>query len=131
MGSQKPIAPAEYHVVSDNHGWVLRASESSGVSASAPRRDNAPLRVAKTLRLRVAANLATSLHQDDTIPPRMQKLAIQPLGPVDAVVTVPGSKSLTNRALLVAALAEGDSTLTGCLFSDDTQYMLARSSRSA
>ena len=35
----------------------------------------------------------------------------------------PGSKSYTNRALLVAALAHGDSTLTGALFSDDTHYM--------
>ena len=52
-------------------------------------------------------------------------LEIPPLGPVDAVVTVPGSKSLTNRALLVAALAGGESRLTGCLFSDDTRYMLA------
>ena len=43
--------------------------------------------------------------------------------PVNAVVTVPGSKSYTNRALLVAALAEGRSRLTGALFSDDTHYM--------
>ncbi len=43
--------------------------------------------------------------------------------PIDAVVTVPGSKSLTNRALLLAALARGDSTLEGALFSDDTLYM--------
>lgn len=43
--------------------------------------------------------------------------------PPDAVVTVPGSKSYTNRALLVAALAEGKTRLTGALFSDDTDYM--------
>ena len=36
---------------------------------------------------------------------------------------MPGSKSYTNRALLVAALAEGESRLTGALFSDDTEYM--------
>lgn len=36
---------------------------------------------------------------------------------------VPGSKSLTNRALLVAALADGDSELVGALHSDDTRYM--------
>ena len=46
-------------------------------------------------------------------------------GPIDAVVTVPGSKSITNRALLVAALADGASELTGALFSDDTRYMAA------
>jgi len=37
---------------------------------------------------------------------------------------IPGSKSLTNRALLLAALAEGTSSLTGVLFSDDTQVMM-------
>ena len=42
---------------------------------------------------------------------------------IDATVTVPGSKSYTNRALLVAALAEGRSRLTGALFSDDTRNM--------
>lgn len=43
--------------------------------------------------------------------------------PIDAVVPIPGSKSITNRALLIAGLAEGESTLTGMLFSDDTRYM--------
>jgi 3-phosphoshikimate 1-carboxyvinyltransferase len=38
-------------------------------------------------------------------------------------VTVPGSKSITNRALLIAALARGRSTLTGALRSDDTRRM--------
>ena len=39
-------------------------------------------------------------------------------------VRVPGSKSLTNRALIVAALAEGESVLTGALDSDDTRVMV-------
>ncbi len=43
--------------------------------------------------------------------------------PVNATITVPGSKSYTNRALLVAALSGGVSTLIGALFSDDTYYM--------
>jgi 3-phosphoshikimate 1-carboxyvinyltransferase len=43
--------------------------------------------------------------------------------PVDGTARVPGSKSITNRALLIAALAEGESVLTGALFSDDTRYM--------
>jgi 3-phosphoshikimate 1-carboxyvinyltransferase len=45
-------------------------------------------------------------------------------GPVNAVVTPPGSKSFTNRALITASLAEGESLLTGVLFSDDTEAML-------
>ena len=52
-------------------------------------------------------------------------LEIQPLQkPLDAVVAVPGSKSYTNRALLVAALADGASHLAGALFSADTDYMV-------
>ncbi len=43
--------------------------------------------------------------------------------PPDCAVRVPGSKSITNRALLIAALAAGESTLDGVLFSDDTRYM--------
>ena len=45
--------------------------------------------------------------------------------PPDATVVLPGSKSLTNRALLCTGLAEGRSELTGVLFSDDTEAMLA------
>jgi 3-phosphoshikimate 1-carboxyvinyltransferase len=51
-------------------------------------------------------------------------LPIEPLRrPVNAEVEIPGSKSYTNRALLVAALAEGHSTLRGALFSEDTERM--------
>jgi 3-phosphoshikimate 1-carboxyvinyltransferase len=46
-------------------------------------------------------------------------------GPVDAVVAVPGSKSVTNRALLLAALADGPSTLRRPLRSRDTLLMAA------
>ncbi|BET68483.1 3-phosphoshikimate 1-carboxyvinyltransferase [Opitutales bacterium ASA1] len=43
--------------------------------------------------------------------------------PADAAVALPGSKSITNRALLLAALAEGETTLEGALFSEDTAIM--------
>jgi 3-phosphoshikimate 1-carboxyvinyltransferase len=46
-------------------------------------------------------------------------------GPLDATVRPPGSKSLTNRALVCAALAEGRSVLDGALFADDTEAMAA------
>ena len=50
---------------------------------------------------------------------------IEPIGhPLDATIRVPGSKSITNRALVTAALAEGTSTLEGVLFADDTEAML-------
>lgn len=52
-------------------------------------------------------------------------LDIQPLDePVDAEVRVPGSKSVTNRALIVAALAEGTSTIRNPLFSDDSFWLM-------
>jgi 3-phosphoshikimate 1-carboxyvinyltransferase len=44
--------------------------------------------------------------------------------PLDAVARVPGSKSITNRALLLAALAGGVSTLSGVLFSDDSHWFI-------
>lgn len=43
--------------------------------------------------------------------------------PVQAEITVPGSKSITNRALILAALADGEVTLEGALWSEDTQVM--------
>ncbi|MFA9445176.1 3-phosphoshikimate 1-carboxyvinyltransferase [Egicoccus sp. AB-alg6-2] len=55
----------------------------------------------------------------------MNQREIQPLElPPDAVVPIPGSKSITNRALVTAALATGTSTLRGVLFADDTEAML-------
>lgn len=45
-------------------------------------------------------------------------------GPLDAVVTVPGSKSITNRALILAALAGGVSVLRNVLLAEDTWLMI-------
>ena len=44
--------------------------------------------------------------------------------PHDIETRVPGSKSITNRALLIAALAEGTSVLRGVLFSDDSRHFM-------
>jgi 3-phosphoshikimate 1-carboxyvinyltransferase len=53
-------------------------------------------------------------------------LAITPFkAPIQAVVSVPGSKSLSNRALIVSSLATGKSRLSNILHSDDTRYMMA------
>ena len=49
---------------------------------------------------------------------------IKTSGPIDADCRLPGSKSLTNRALVIAAMADGQSRLDGCLFADDTRAML-------
>lgn len=50
-------------------------------------------------------------------------IAIKPLSHLDARVKVPGSKSTTQRAMIMAALAEGDSLLRGLLLSEDTEYL--------
>ena len=51
-------------------------------------------------------------------------LSVKPLvRPVRGAVGLPGSKSLTNRAMLLSALSDGPVTLTGALFSDDTEIM--------
>jgi 3-phosphoshikimate 1-carboxyvinyltransferase len=51
-------------------------------------------------------------------------IEIVPLAaPVHAEITVPGSKSITNRALILAALADGEVTLKGALWSEDTEIM--------
>ena len=53
-----------------------------------------------------------------------ESIDIQPIQPFEATLRPPGSKSLTNRTLLLAALAKGTSTLTGVLFADDTRRMI-------
>lgn len=50
-------------------------------------------------------------------------MVVETAGPVNHEVRVPGSKSLTNRFLLLAAMARGTSRLTGVLSSEDTHYM--------
>ncbi len=54
----------------------------------------------------------------------METAAIQPAGPIRATVRVPGSRSLTNRALVCAALADGRSELRNWGDCDDTRVML-------
>ncbi|MGO8691523.1 MAG: 3-phosphoshikimate 1-carboxyvinyltransferase [Thermoguttaceae bacterium] len=51
-------------------------------------------------------------------------IEIHPSGPVHGSIRPPGSKSITNRALVCAALAEGTSVLTSALRSDDTRLMI-------
>jgi 3-phosphoshikimate 1-carboxyvinyltransferase len=55
---------------------------------------------------------------------RFSALEIRPLARAPrATIRVPGSKSLTNRALLIAALADGTTHLSNALFSDDSRYL--------
>lgn len=55
----------------------------------------------------------------------MKQFFMKPFGKPPAIdVVVPGSKSITNRALLIAALADGESVLQGVLFSDDSRVFM-------
>ena len=56
----------------------------------------------------------------------LTQLEIRPVSrPVNAEIVIPGSKSITNRALLMAALADGESVLEHALYSDDSHYCSA------
>jgi 3-phosphoshikimate 1-carboxyvinyltransferase len=55
----------------------------------------------------------------------MNALTLDPIARVNGVINLPGSKSVSNRVLLLAALAEGTTVLTNLLDSDDIRYMLA------
>src|SRR5215212_7934673 len=62
---------------------------------------------------------------EDVRPAFPEELEIMPLErPPDAAIRVPGSKSVTNRALIVAALADGPSRIMNPLFADDTYWLM-------
>lgn len=54
----------------------------------------------------------------------MEQLTLKPIGKINGDVFLPGSKSLSNRALLIAALANGTTKITNLLVSDDINHML-------
>ncbi|MBL4941350.1 MAG: 3-phosphoshikimate 1-carboxyvinyltransferase [Colwellia sp.] len=54
----------------------------------------------------------------------MEQLTLNPIGKINGEVFLPGSKSLSNRALLIAALAKGTTKITNLLVSDDIKHML-------
>ncbi|PJG84232.1 3-phosphoshikimate 1-carboxyvinyltransferase [Conservatibacter flavescens] len=54
----------------------------------------------------------------------MDSITLNPISHMEGTVNLPGSKSLSNRALLLAALAKGTTKLTNLLDSDDVRHML-------
>jgi 3-phosphoshikimate 1-carboxyvinyltransferase len=62
---------------------------------------------------------------EDVRPAFPEELAVTPLErPPDATIRVPGSKSVTNRALIIASLAQGHSRILNPLFSDDSFWLM-------
>lgn len=61
------------------------------------------------------------MNSSNTLP---ASVSVQPTGPVTGAIRPPGSKSLTNRALICAAMGSGQSVLRGALRSEDTLVMI-------
>ena len=55
---------------------------------------------------------------------QLEQITLQPIARVEGEINLPGSKSLSNRALLLAALAQGTTIVTNLLDSDDIRHML-------
>ncbi|KAJ4844940.1 3-phosphoshikimate 1-carboxyvinyltransferase, chloroplastic [Turnera subulata] len=69
--------------------------------------------------VKVSASVATA-EKPSTVP----EITLQPIKDISGTVTLPGSKSLSNRILLLAALSEGTTVVDNLLSSDDIHYML-------
>ena len=75
--------------------------------------------------MRPSAHAMNGVRRMQIEMPLPDLIEIVPLSTAPEVeITVPGSKSITNRALILAALAEGEVTLEGALWSEDTQVMV-------
>ena len=73
----------------------------------------------KKLRMSSTATVESSSLDKET-----NSLTVKPIKSLDGTVTLPGSKSLSNRCLLLAALSEGNTKVENLLESDDIRYML-------
>lgn len=68
--------------------------------------------------MQASLGMRTNLHM------KLEKLTLSPITRISGEITLPGSKSLSNRALLLAALAEGTTKIENLLDSADIRYML-------
>ena len=111
---------------------LCRQSRRAGTGRSARRKARGDWRGFRSARRcsrrppsPTAAYLSAARNISGRLRNAMETLEIHPVArPLDAVIRPPGSKSLTNRALIVAALAEGPSELRGALDSEDTRVMI-------
>ncbi|KAE8669728.1 3-phosphoshikimate 1-carboxyvinyltransferase [Hibiscus syriacus] len=82
-------------------------------------KSNCKLGAVKVGSLKVSASMATSEK-----PSRASEIVLQPINDISGTVKLPGSKSLSNRILLLAALSEGTNVVHNLLNSDDVHHML-------
>ncbi|XP_058084869.1 3-phosphoshikimate 1-carboxyvinyltransferase 2 [Magnolia sinica] len=71
------------------------------------------------ISVRVSASIATK-EKPSTVP----EIVLEPIKEISGTVKLPGSKSLSNRVLLLAALSEGTTVVENLLSSDDIHYMI-------
>lgn len=90
-------------------------SATDGFTSLAPPRRPPPS------ALRTATESAGMTFEVDS---EKNQLTVTPIKSIDGTVTLPGSKSLSNRCLLLAALSEGNTRVENLLESDDIRYML-------
>ncbi|KAI3444699.1 hypothetical protein Pfo_001364 [Paulownia fortunei] len=90
---------------SSKNSWVLKK--------------NSIFTVKKMSQLKVLASVATA-EKPSTVP----EIVLQPIKEISGTVKLPGSKSLSNRILLLAALSEGTTVVDNLLSSEDIHYML-------
>ncbi|KAJ4763328.1 3-phosphoshikimate 1-carboxyvinyltransferase [Rhynchospora pubera] len=86
---------------------------------SSTRCKNAGL--ASSRKVHVRASIAATPEKPSTVP----EIVLQPIKEISGTINLPGSKSLSNRTLLLAALSEGTTVVDNLLNSDDIHYMLA------
>ena len=60
---------------------------------------------------------------------KLESITVEPISTISGEVTLPGSKSLSNRVLLLAAVSEGTTVVDNLLDSDDIRYMVGALNR--
>ncbi|MQL82209.1 hypothetical protein Taro_014678 [Colocasia esculenta] len=120
------VAPSSSLASARSSGYAPGPSPSSSLRVGTRRGVPSRARVGTWLAsvpspLRVLASSAATAEKPSTVP----EIVLQPIKEISGTVKLPGSKSLSNRILLLAALSQGKTVVDNLLDSDDVQYMLA------
>ncbi|PRW44254.1 3-phosphoshikimate 1-carboxyvinyltransferase isoform A [Chlorella sorokiniana] len=100
------------------------SGSGSGASAAAQAQRSAAAAAARPAAARGSGQRRRLAVAAAAAPAALESLTIQPVRVVEGHVKLPGSKSLSNRILLLAALAEGTTTVENILDSEDIRYMV-------